>query len=349
MHTAALNRFEFSAARRAGRRWRGDNFTAWVGVDGDSFPSQAAVALFTKLDGGPLNSSLGIERSDTTELARAIWRVLAEGFESPVRLESLALAEEDGGAAILTGARAWTVSWGIFSAAHRTHAPALSDQENAALYGKCDNPAGHGHNYRVELWCPAASDSDPVNTHPGQAGLRAVIAELDHKNLSLDIPDLRGRNVVTEAVAALIAGRVPAAGRVRVWETPDFFAEYRRGTPDYRLGRDYHFQAAHRAGPAIAGHNYRVRAVIKSPLDPRTEAAFDLAVLDRMAAGILDPLDHSFLDEDVPYFHDRPANGPNLLRFLWTQFEAQLGQGLDSLRLQPAPRSRFWIERDPYD
>ena len=38
-----------------------------------------------------------------------------------------------------------------FAASHRLHAPALSDAENRTVYGKCNNPHGHGHNYEVEL------------------------------------------------------------------------------------------------------------------------------------------------------------------------------------------------------
>ena len=38
-----------------------------------------------------------------------------------------------------------------FSASHRLHSPQLSDAENAAVYGKCNNPEGHGHNYEIEL------------------------------------------------------------------------------------------------------------------------------------------------------------------------------------------------------
>src|SRR6202030_1851272 len=47
-----------------------------------------------------------------------------------------------------------------FAAAHRLHSPALSDEENVRLYGKCNNPLGHGHNYMVEI-C-VSGDVDPA-------------------------------------------------------------------------------------------------------------------------------------------------------------------------------------------
>jgi 6-pyruvoyltetrahydropterin/6-carboxytetrahydropterin synthase len=47
-----------------------------------------------------------------------------------------------------------------FPASHRLHSPALSDQENRATYGKCDNPHGHGHNYEMELTVRGALDAN---------------------------------------------------------------------------------------------------------------------------------------------------------------------------------------------
>lgn len=342
MHVAALRRFDFSAARQLGGRWRGDNFTAWVGVGSDEFPDQLVGGLFRRFNHADLNSILGIGTPLTAELARSAWDALKMRLTPPWRLVVLDLAEEDGDAVSVTGPQTWSVARTGFSAAHRTHAPALSDMENAALYGRCDNPAGHGHNYRVEAWCPVS----PTASGELAAGLRHVVEEFDHKNLSIDIPDLRGRNVVTEAVAALIARRIPIADRVRVWETPDFFAEFRRGAAEYGLGRRYNFHAVHPAGEGIAGYNYGLQVRIKSPLDPRTEAAFDLGLLDGIAAGILSGLDHSVLPRDVPYFRDHPVRLPDLARYLWSRFEAELGQRLDGLRLQDRPRRRSRIERD---
>ena len=50
----------------------------------------------------------------------------------------------------------------LFSASHRLHSDAMSDQENRATYGKCNNPHGHGHNYRLEV-----TVSGPVDTRTG--------------------------------------------------------------------------------------------------------------------------------------------------------------------------------------
>lgn len=78
-----------------------------------------------------------------------------------------------------------------FSAAHRLHSPALDEAENRRLFGKCNNPSGHGHNYRVE---PAVSIVLSATGRFTLADLegcveRSVIAHFDHKHLNLDTPE----------------------------------------------------------------------------------------------------------------------------------------------------------------
>ncbi len=58
-----------------------------------------------------------------------------------------------------------------FSASHRLHSDAMSDQENQAVYGKCNNPHGHGHNYAVEV--TVAGQVDPAT------GMVCNLADLD--------------------------------------------------------------------------------------------------------------------------------------------------------------------------
>jgi len=113
-----------------------------------------------------------------------------------------------------------------FAAAHRLHTPALSDEENRRVYGKCNNPSGHGHNYVVE---PA------VRTAPGAFGLpelerltkELVIDRFDHKHLNTDLDDFAGEVPSVEHIARrcydLLADGVRAGGAtlegVSVWET----------------------------------------------------------------------------------------------------------------------------------
>ena len=94
-----------------------------------------------------------------------------------------------------------------FSAAHRLDTPALTPEENRRLYGKCNNPFGHGHDYTVDITVEGAVSAD------GQVANRAaldalvesaVIARLDHKNLNADLPEFATAVATTENLATVI-------------------------------------------------------------------------------------------------------------------------------------------------
>ena len=122
-----------------------------------------------------------------------------------------------------------------FSAAHRLHNPALSDEENAAVFGLCNNPNWHGHNYELDVTVegePEARTGYVVDLGHLRDAAEEVIGELDHRNLNLDVPWLQGVIPSTEnLVVALwerLAPRVPRGRLVRLvlWETPRNFVEY---------------------------------------------------------------------------------------------------------------------------
>ncbi|NXF26674.1 PTPS synthase, partial [Rhodinocichla rosea] len=90
-----------------------------------------------------------------------------------------------------------------FSACHRLHSKSLSDEENLKLFGKCNNPNGHGHNYKVQIFlsglcchqCPLCFlQIDPVSgmvmnlTDLKEYMQAAIMEPLDHKNLDKDVP-----------------------------------------------------------------------------------------------------------------------------------------------------------------
>ena len=115
-----------------------------------------------------------------------------------------------------------------FAAAHRLHNVQLSEEENLRLYGKCANPFGHGHNYRVEVTL-----SGPVNETTGMiANLaeldafvgREVLDAFDHKNLNEEVPAFRSAVPTTENLCLEIFRRLrPFSAahleRVRIEET----------------------------------------------------------------------------------------------------------------------------------
>lgn len=123
-----------------------------------------------------------------------------------------------------------------FSAAHRLHCPGLSDQENVATFGKCNNPNGHGHNYVVEVTL-AGDAADPGGTvfplpRFEEIVREAVIEKLDHKHLNLDTQEFRERNPSVENIArviwALLIDRFSPARlhNVRVYETQKTWADF---------------------------------------------------------------------------------------------------------------------------
>ena len=79
-----------------------------------------------------------------------------------------------------------------FPASHRLHSPALSDEENRAIYGKCDNPHGHGHNYEMELTVRGAL---------GQNGCVVDLAALDRVAEEQVLAPFRYRNLNAEVEA----------------------------------------------------------------------------------------------------------------------------------------------------
>ena len=124
-----------------------------------------------------------------------------------------------------------------FNAAHRVHNPELSDEENRSLFGKCNNPNWHGHNYVLEV-----SVHGPIDDRTGYvvdlARLKAivqreVIDRVDHRNMNLDVDFMQGINPTAENIVVAcwrLLEPVVAPGhlsRLRLWETENNCVEYR--------------------------------------------------------------------------------------------------------------------------
>jgi len=136
-------------------------------------------------------------------LVRGIWDSLAGATRQPYDLEELQLST--------TPYLSYTVEAGDesmtsltqsfeFSASHRLHIAALSDEENRRQFGKCNNPSGHGHNYRVEVTLIGEVSEATGSLLPLPAFesivKRDVIDRLDHKHLNTDVPEFsRGESV----------------------------------------------------------------------------------------------------------------------------------------------------------
>ncbi|XP_038633057.1 6-pyruvoyl tetrahydrobiopterin synthase [Scyliorhinus canicula] len=95
-----------------------------------------------------------------------------------------------------------------FSAAHHLHSNCLNAEENKRIYGKCNNPNGHGHNYKVEV--TVRGEVNPLTgmviniTELKEHMQEAIMKPLDHKNLDKDVPYFTNVVSTTENVAIFI-------------------------------------------------------------------------------------------------------------------------------------------------
>ena len=102
-----------------------------------------------------------------------------------------------------------------FSASHRLHSTALTDEENTAVFGKCNWPNGHGHNYEVEV--TVAGEFDPLTGRLIDPDVldalveSAVLKPFDHRHLNYDVPEFQELVPTSENLCIVIWNRIFAA------------------------------------------------------------------------------------------------------------------------------------------
>ena len=112
-----------------------------------------------------------------------------------------------------------------FAASHRLNTEALSPEENTRLYGKCNNPYGHGHDYVLDVTVEGKvrPDGQVVERQALDALVTdQVLARLDHRNLNCDVPELAERVPTTENLASAIEDMLK-----RSWKLPARLAKVR--------------------------------------------------------------------------------------------------------------------------
>ena len=123
-----------------------------------------------------------------------------------------------------------------FSASHHYHNPDFTPDENRRIFGKCNNPHGHGHNYTLEVTVKGAVDSQTgfvMDLKDLKEVLnREVLDAMDHRYLNKEVPEFARQVPTTENVAIAIWNRlekklnVAKLHRVRVYEAPDLFVDF---------------------------------------------------------------------------------------------------------------------------
>jgi 6-pyruvoyltetrahydropterin/6-carboxytetrahydropterin synthase len=268
----ATRRFEFSAAHRYWRAdWsdeenervfgrysspygHGHNYTLDVTISGALDERTGMVMNMTELkaivgavleefDHKHLNEDTPYFKDlvPTTEnIVRVLWRLIAPKLPAQAALVRLRLYETNELWAEYEGAdeeALFARSYG-FAAAHRLHAPALSDAENRAIYGKCNNPNGHGHNYTLEVGVAGPVDAQTgmvIDLGVMDATVHGVLDQLNLRHLDREVAAFAdkpstGEQIVVylwEELAPRLAGQLR---QLKLWETRKNVFEYRGPT-----------------------------------------------------------------------------------------------------------------------
>ena len=123
-----------------------------------------------------------------------------------------------------------------FAASHYYHNPEFSAEENRRIFGKCNNPHGHGHNYTVEVTVGGDVDATTgmvMDLKELKKLLEKEVLELmDHRFLNKEVPVFSTTVPTTENIAMeiwkLLAPKLALGKlhRIRLYETPDLFVDY---------------------------------------------------------------------------------------------------------------------------
>ncbi len=267
MEVLTSKRFEFSAAHRYWNpEWspernvevfgkctnphgHGHNYVLEVTAAGEVDPATGMVINVTELKrivGGVLegfdhkhlneDTPYFRDRQPTTEnIVQVLWSLITPELPRGVRLHRLRLYETTDIFADFYGGE--TASFGRnyrFSAAHRLDSPQLSPDENVALYGKCNNVKGHGHDYHFELTVEGPVDPATgmvINLVELDAAVQPLLDELDHTHLDRQHTFFQARPSTAEYVVVYLWQRLTGVlgSRLRwikLWETPNNIFEY---------------------------------------------------------------------------------------------------------------------------
>lgn len=254
-----------------------------------------------------------------------------------------------------------------FSASHRYWLEELSEAENLQRFGKCTRAPGHGHNYILNV--SLASELNPYGmvldlTEAKQIVQKEVIEPLDFSYLNDAWPEFQQTLPTTEHIARTIWRRlIPHLPLVNVqlFEMPELWADYKGNGMEAYLTVSAHFSAAHRlalsrlsdeenseifgkcARPNGHGHNYMVEVTVKGEIDQRTGMIVDLTALQKaIARHVINPFDHTFLNKDIPYFHNVVPTAENIVVRICDLLRSpirELGATLYKVKISESPNN----------
>ncbi len=203
----------------------------------------AAEMLAAVYDESLLRWSAGTDDSDAQPAIESITLAVSPHLTFEIRSEHPEVTESnpaESGSTMMAQTTIRTTQQFEFSASHRLHCADLSDDENRDLFGKCNNPNGHGHNYVIAVTLRGHLQQNGTTPASELISLaqfestvkRLVIDRLDHKHLNRDIDYFETTIPTVENIAIAIwnwlNGNFGTAtlDNVRVYETPKTWAEY---------------------------------------------------------------------------------------------------------------------------
>ena len=209
-------------------------------IDIDNVVRRYAVPIFAERIKKSFRQCKYIGLSDMTGLLKSAWRELADKF-GEARLNELSLA--------LSPFRKMAIDSGDckmvyfsekfeFAATHRLWNDDFTEKKNFEVFGKCANPAGHGHNYIIEVTIKAPSDKELCIGETERIIDGGLISLLDHKNLNAEVAEFGKINPTVENIAVFAWNKLAekfGTGTlhcITVWETDKTSCSYYGGRKD---------------------------------------------------------------------------------------------------------------------
>jgi len=254
-----------------------------------------------------------------------------------------------------------------FSAAHRYWLPEFSEAENEAQFGTGSRYPGHGHNY--VLYVSLEGEIDQYGMVMNLSEVKPVIRkqitdQLNNAHLNEVWREFTETLPTTENVARVIWQRLESylpLVNIRLFEHPQLWADYQGRNMEASLTVGTHFSAAHRlarpdlsyeenceiygkcARPHGHGHNYHLEVTVTGEIDPRTGMIVNLEKLHNILEEfVVEPFDHYFLNEDIPYFAEVVPTAENIAVYIGQLLQKpteELGVMLDKIKLIESPNN----------
>ncbi|HAZ48614.1 MAG TPA: 6-pyruvoyl tetrahydropterin synthase [Cyanobacteria bacterium UBA11371] len=254
-----------------------------------------------------------------------------------------------------------------FSASHRYWLPELSEAENIQQFGACSRAPGHGHNYVLFVYMAGELDEYGMVLNLSDVKhviKREVTSQLDFSYLNDVWSEFQQTLPTTENIARIIWQRLAPylpIVRIQLFEHPELWADYLGDGMEAYLTLSTHFSAAHRlarpdlsyeknceiygkcARPNGHGHNYHLEVTVAGEMDERTGMIVDLGALQKTIDDlVVEPLDHTFLNKDIPYFANVVPTAENIAVYIGNLLNRpirELGAKLYKVKLIESPNN----------